>query len=200
MANPIPLAELGKEGQRLAAQLRDPQQLAPLLKSAGMMMVADVKRNFNESHDPDGTPWKPLAFARPSGGSKPLQDQGLLAASFSASTGGNWAQVGSNAVQANLHQLGGTIVPKRTKYLAIPLTRQAQRAGSPRRFPGLLRCVIGAKGGVMIDAQGEPQYALTKGPIVIPARPMVGFGKRLMERLDLLFAEFMARVAGGGPK
>jgi phage gpG-like protein len=197
LANPIPLSRLPAEAAQSARKFRTPATFQSALKSCARLMLSDVKNNFNESHDPDGQPWAPLAHPRPSGGAKPLQDTGLLRASFSSRVGATTAIVGSNKVGVNLHQMGGTIVPRRAVYLAIPLTRAAQRAGSPRRFPGLLHAVIGLRGGVMLDEKGEAQYALTKGPIRIPARPMVGFGARLLMRLDALWAGFLARVAGG---
>jgi phage gpG-like protein len=196
MAGNLPLANLPGELRRVAGLLRSPSTLTPVLKSAGLMMLADVKRNFNESHDPDGRPWAPLAHPRPSGGAKPLQDRGLLAASFSSKVTGAGVVVGSNRVGVNLHQMGGTISPKRAKFLAIPLTRAAQRRGRPRRFSGLLHAVMGARGGVLLDEHDVAQFALTKGPIRIPARPMVGFGARLLGRLDQLFIDFLRKLIG----
>jgi hypothetical protein len=44
--------------------------------------------------------------------------------------------VGSNAPQGAIHEFGGVILPRRAKYLAIPMNAQAE-GKSPRAFPDL---------------------------------------------------------------
>ena len=46
---------------------------------------------------------------------------------------------------AHAHEYGATIRPKKGKYLAIPLTKEAQAAGSPRAFSDLY--FVNAKDG-----------------------------------------------------
>lgn len=55
---------------------------------------------------------------------------------------------------ALIHELGGTIVPKRAKFLTIPVTESARRAGSPRKMSGLRYAKT--KGGqpVLVDQSG----------------------------------------------
>lgn len=196
MAGTITLQQFSADTQRAAAALTA-QQLAPALRVAGQMIVADVKQNFAGSHDPDGNAWRPLAHPRPSGGGKPLQDRGLLAASISAKAAGLTVTVGTNRPGASLHQAGGVVRATRAKFLTIPLTVAAQRAGTARRFPAPLHAVVSGAKGVLLDDRGDAQYALVKS-VRVPARPFVGFGQRLIDRLGRMFAEFVERRLAGG--
>ena len=173
VAQAITVQVWGQQLAQTAAQMRASQ--ASLMAKLRVTAVAQVRKRFDQSRAPDGTPWKPIKF-RARGGNKPLRDTGLLMASITARTTGNTLIVGTNRVGAALHQFGGTITPKRAKFLAIPKTREAARH-EPRRFPRPLAPVIGGRGGVLVDKRtGEVHYALTKGPVVIPARPFLGAG------------------------
>lgn len=189
---------MSEEAARLAAEVTSERTVAPAMRIAQQMIVADVKQNFAGSHDPDGRPWLPLAHPRPAGGNKPLQDKGLLAASISARSQGRTIVVGTSRPGANLHQNGGVVRPVRAKFLAIPLTREASRAGSPRRFPAPLHAVVASATGkgVLADARGRAQYALVKS-VRVPARPFLGFGLKLIDRLAAMFGEFFERLIGG---
>lgn len=193
---------------------------APLLRLLALAAVADTKRNFDESADPDGRPWSPLAFPRTSGGDRPLRDKGLLLASISG--GANHVEryaadsvtVGTNRPGAALHQAGGVVVPKQAKWLAIPATREAARVGSPRNFPRPLAFIFGKRGGVAVERpasvkrglppKGGPklkagvvQYYFTK-KVTVPARVFLGAGQRLVKKLDTIAADFWGRMFGGG--
>ncbi len=194
MQQSITLAEMELETSQLAAQLADKNALRPALKSAELMMVSAVKDNFNKGVDPNGTPWKPLAHPRPAGGDKPLRDRGLLMASFSARSNPDGVTVGSSSPQAGLMQWGGIIRATNKKWLTIPLTKAASRVSAPR-FPGKLHAVISEVigTGVLIDQTGVAQYALRKF-VVVPERPMVGFGAKLLDRLSKMFSEFMTKL------
>jgi phage gpG-like protein len=159
--------------------------LAPLPDAVGRQIAAvlvdDARRRFATSTDPGGRAWKPLKHKRPNGGDKPLLDTGLLRASVQAKPTATGAVVYSNLPQAFLHEYGGTVKPTRGKYIAIPLTREAKRAGSPRRFKGELkfRPIRGrvAKGVLYQPAKrkgGKPvdQYLLVT-QTVVPARPFL---------------------------
>ncbi len=79
--------------------------------------------------------------------------------------------VGTDVEYAAIQEFGGTITPKNTKYLAIPLTSAAERYGSPRNYPVRLIPVIRGGEGVLIDVVDyEAVYALKKS-VTIPARP-----------------------------
>lgn len=78
----------------------------------------------------------------------------------------SYVLVGSRGVvYARIHEFGGTIVAKRVRNLAIPLTDAAKKAGSPRAMRGL-----SWRPGLLVDRQGKPQFVL-KPTVTIPARP-----------------------------
>ena len=54
---------------------------------------------------------------------------------------------------AHAHEYGATIKPKKGKYLAIPLTKEAQAAGSPRAFSDLR--FVNAKDGNLLMVQDK---------------------------------------------
>lgn len=189
---------------RTADTLRRP--LGPLLKILQVAVVADTKLNFDSSAGPDGRPWAPLKLARPRGGNKPLRDTGLLLASITGGAhslnrvSGNTVIVGTNRVGARLHQYGGTVTPKRGKFLAIPATKEAARVGSPRRFPRPLAPVIGRRGGVLLDKRNDTvQFYLAKR-VVVPARPFLGMGQRLRDKVAQIVRDyFAAPLTGDSP-
>ncbi len=67
----------------------------------------------------------------------------------------------------------GPIKPKGHPFLSIPLTRDASRAGSPRKYPGKLTPIIARNGshGVLIDEKADSQFLLVKMMPVIKPRP-----------------------------
>jgi len=75
--------------------------------------------------------------------------------------------IGTNLVYAAIHEFGGTIRAKATKYLAIPV---GNYTGSPRKYGDLRVRKTGAGNLVMVDAGGKVQYVLKKS-VVIPAHP-----------------------------
>lgn len=174
-------------------------QFQRVLPVVAQMAVSDVKKNFAGGHAPNGAPWKALAHGRPSGGSaKPLRDKGLLMASVTGRAITDGVAVGSNLAYARLHNEGGTVTAKRTKFLAIPLTKEVSRAGSPRRFPSKLVSVIGkgGKSGVLIDpVKNVAHYALTKS-VRIPKREFLGFSAGLLNRVGRLVADEIIKNAG----
>jgi HK97 gp10 family phage protein len=79
-------------------------------------------------------------------------------------------EIGTNLDYAAIQEFGGTIVPKKAKLLAIPVTKTAERF-APREYPGKLHMVI--SGGMPVglaDASDKLQYAL-KRFVTIKAHP-----------------------------
>ena len=134
---------------------------------------------------PDGSPWVPSQKPRRWGRGGLLNDTGKLIDSIEAKPEDlTTLAIGSDEKQAGLQQYGGTIRPVNATFLAIPLTEEAARAESPRNFPGeLVACISqSGRGGVLVPVEGgEPVYALTKGPVTIPARPFLGFSEESVE-------------------
>lgn len=199
-AETMTLVDLERWCQQTGAKLAGASLQVPL-KQCAVAIKADIAQNFAEGHGPDGTAWPPLAHPRinTAGSDRPLRDTGILAASISGSGAGHIEHlseteltIGTNLDYAALQQFGGTIVPKEAKMLAIPLTKEAKRAGRARRFPGKLHAVVKGGKGVLLDDDDEAQYALTVGPITVPARPFAGFSERVTRIIGKIFAEYLA--------
>lgn len=131
--------------QKLASDLVDIDQQS-FFKQVGIALENGATDCFNQSKTPDGQPWSPLKHPRPRGGTKPLLDRGLLRGSLTNNgnghverISGNVLEWGTNLESALIHNYGGVVVPKKGKFLAIPASVEAQRAGSPRNFPDAKR-------------------------------------------------------------
>jgi HK97 gp10 family phage protein len=102
------------------------------------------------------------------------------------------AEVGTNAVHAAIHEFGGVVRAKTTKYLAIPV---GNYRGSPRKHPGLkLRKTAGGN-LIMVDGSGRVQYVL-KTSVTVPAQPYMrpGFDEHKQEAIDDMGRAFAAIV------
>lgn len=182
MAATFTLVELAGRVGNLARAL-GPQAFTPIWPIVAQMAVSDVRKNFQEGHAPDGRPWKPLAHGRAGqgGGALPLRDNGVLLASITGKAIGNGIAVGTNVVYAALHQFGGVVRPKKAKFLAIPLTKEAKRAGSPRKFPGnpKWRFIPTKTGGwVMLAAPPSQQRAANRRTIADALATLEGRTRR----------------------
>lgn len=81
---------------------------------------------------------------------------------------------------AHAHEYGATIRPKEKKYLAIPLTREAEAAGTPTAFNDLR--FVNAKGGNLLmvrdkkkgkgETKSEAMFLLVKS-VTIPERSFI---------------------------
>lgn len=159
----IDLDKLGDYIRKLPITVADVRH-ADLWSVVGKVLEGQSRDCFAFSRGPDGTSWSPLRHNRPRGGNKPLLDKGLLRASLTSRGIGHIERVtptslewGTNLVYAATHQFGAVITPKRGKFLAIPASIEAQRAGSPRNFPNAkvrLGWKIGTKGGVIYEKPG----------------------------------------------
>jgi phage gpG-like protein len=80
----------------------------------------------------------------------------------------------SNMIYAVIHEFGGTIVPVKAKFLAIPVGDAEKNVGSPSNWPGELHFVPvlgpGSAGGYLMDAQGNLHYRLVR-KVTIAAKP-----------------------------
>lgn len=144
---------------------------------------------------PPGTP----PFARRSGG---------LYTRMAATKSVNLkASFGSSVPYARIHELGGTIRPKRSKYLAIPVTRTAARMSSPRQDPTLVAIRTKRGGLQLVKRMGgsgrhgriETQFRLVKS-VRLPARPYLRpavFNNRgkIMAAVNLAASKSLQRFA-----
>lgn len=191
--------ELGEYWQNILNGLSDKAR-DDVLAIIGQMAVSEVKDRFARGVDPDGNPWPELAMQRVSGGqAKPLNDTGLLASSISARRTPEGIEVGTNIDYGRIHQTGGILRPTRGRFLAIPATKEAKLAGSPRRFPRQLAFVAqgdNGRAGMLVERgpKGETivQYWL-RDEVKIPARPYLGFSDQLLRDAEEVIVDAFAK-------
>jgi phage gpG-like protein len=175
----------------------------PLLRSIGGILLGDHKQRFNTRTAPNGALWPALRFPRVTGGNKPLLDTGILRNSLTMDIHPDGASVKTNLLYAALHNFGGVITPKNSKFLAIPLTIAAKRAGSPRRYRGTLFYVKpksrgGNVGGTMCEVQKSGRrstkvvavYLLLRS-VTIPERRFMGLSANAEMQIDELLDEWV---------
>lgn len=106
----------------IVRRLNDP---TPLMEEIGMAVAEDSRMNFIRQQDPWGRAWQPLSAltqrlrrqGRGAGANQILRDTNRLMNSITYSASRDSVQVGTNAIYAAIHQLGGTVLPKRGRYL-----------------------------------------------------------------------------------
>lgn len=131
--------------------------IAPALSSIGMHMVRSVQRNFQAGGRP--AKW-PQSMRGAQEGGLPLSMTAGLRRSIAYLTRGNEVWIGTNKTYGRIQQMGGTVLPKRAKALAIPLNREARRAAvgvqSIREIEGLFFVPSKSPGsiGVLARAKG----------------------------------------------
>lgn len=187
-----------------------PIDFTPLNKDLSQELVVSCKANIDNGTTADGTPFAPLKWPRPNskGGDLPLQDTGALRSSIIAIyVGDRGFVVGTNLHYAAIHQFGGRIVPKNGKYLAIPATVEAQKAGSPRNWGEALKFKVVEKDGRHVKALVESktrgkkrtwqedvvQYFLAKS-VDIPKREFLGISNAHADDMERMTADFVADV------
>jgi phage gpG-like protein len=180
-------------GGRAGGGVDLPPQLANVIRQ---LMVSDVKSHIASGTSPDGAAFRPLKGVRVSGGSVPLRDTGVLMASIHGTVEGNAVVVQTTHPAAPVHNFGATIRPTKAKKLAIPLTREAKRAGSPRRFPRKLAVRPTRKAGTLLMFEagkvGTGQFLLVDS-VTIPARPFMGLSAGCLSNISRAVAEAVAR-------
>lgn len=192
------------------ALYRFTSDLSPVMRGVGHVMQLQVQRTFLAMRDPvTGAAWPKtgqLALStRPGGGGggKTLADTGRLLNSLNSSVPRvtkSSVNIGTNLPGAIVHNKpvgqSTTIFPKNSKYLAIPVTREARRTGSARRFIAKTgaKFLFGRRGpwGIGFPAKkrgGDPKvHFILKDKVSIPGRRFLGVGPEYMREI----AEFVA--------
>lgn len=111
---------------RLAAQ---PSLVQPALKNIGVALVRSTRQRFADQKDPQGQPWKPLnpEYAKAKGGGKILQKLGMrggLLGSIVWQLEGSTLQIGTNKIQAAVHQFGAVILPRNAPALVFRIGKK----------------------------------------------------------------------------
>jgi phage gpG-like protein len=132
-----------------------------LLKAIGAKITMNIKRRIIDNKIKPSTPDKQKRKAT-------LTDSGNLLNSIKYVIRDNTIVVGTNVKYARIHHEGGTIVPKKAKYLAIPLT-PAAKVKKPLDWEDtfISKGIIFRKLG---KGKIEALYKLQKS-VKIPARP-----------------------------
>ncbi len=170
---------------------------APIWRVISQVMTSDVKDRFATGTSPDGTPWRGLAHPRPQGGDQPLRNTGVMWASIHGGYDANSAWVATTHPGAATHNFGA-IIRGKGKMLAIPLTVQAVRAGSPRRWNGPpLRFMPTRRGRRFLlytDVGGVRvgQYLLVD-EVRIPQRRFMGLTKKAFGTIGQIVLESFGR-------
>ncbi|MBI9113209.1 phage virion morphogenesis protein [Maridesulfovibrio ferrireducens] len=132
-----------------------------LLKAIGQVITRNIKSRIRQNKITPATPNKFKNKAT-------LTDSGNLLSSITYAIRGSSIVVGTNVTYARIHQEGGTITPKRAKYLAIPLT-PAAKVKRPLEWEDTF-----IRKGIIFRNLGndkiEALYKLQKS-VKIPARP-----------------------------
>lgn len=169
-----------------------------IMTTAKVLAVAGVHEHFATQTAPDGKRWKPLSHPRPDGSAVPLRDKGLLEGSVKGTVNAAELILRASHPGARVHQFGAIITPKNAKMLSIPLTVEAKRYGSPRRFPKRRRLfVFTSKAGNKLLAENVGNGKLTfhyvlKDHVYIPPRPYIGFSDRTMKKIERVVADRFA--------
>ncbi len=179
----ITVDQLGKE-LRIAGDVCK-EALVNAKPEIETIAVSHMRMGMQLQTSPDGTPYPAPSTWRIRGGDKRLLDQGILAGSLAAMSTADLLTLTANAPGARVQHFGAVIVPVKAKALAIPLTKEALYAGSPRNFPQPL---IPLKGGLATIEQvpgRRGKYSTRVKPkitmqyifkmrVVIPATPYLG--------------------------
>lgn len=172
----------------------------PLTKCKAVVL-ADIKRHFQERVDPQGVAWPPID-PRPNRSSIPLQKTKRLMASATGQGEGYYETittksltVGTRLPQAEVHNFGGVFSAKKKKCYAIPLTQEAMNY-NPKKSPRFPRKLFKPRGMmVLAESVGKRkkklkfQYALTP-TIQIKAREFMGLSKKAEEKIEDIFVDW----------
>jgi phage gpG-like protein len=141
----------------------------PLHAAIGATVATLIGLGFRQSTSPYGSRWKPLKIRR----GQPLVDKGQLRSSITYRADNAGVTIGTNKIQARVHQFGATIVPKNAAFLAWRANGQSFFAksvtiparpflpilpsGQPKLPPAWERSVVARLQGaiqVVIDRRG----------------------------------------------
>lgn len=110
--------------QAMARLVAQPSLVQPALKNIGEALVRSTRQRFADQKDPEGQPWTPLnpEYAKAKGGGKILQKLGMrggLLGSIVWQVEGSQVQIGTNKIQAAVHQFGAVILPRNASALVF---------------------------------------------------------------------------------
>lgn len=211
------LTEITAKLTNAEQSMRNPRGVFPVLAEK---MKQQVAQNFQRQTDPTtGAKWPPLSglttSLRP--GATPLRATGQLLRSYQSARPNiteKSVSIGTSVVYAGTMQAGATLTAKRAKNMAMPLTKEAKRAGSARRWmeqnkskgaffymskAGSKFLAIAKKKGRGKNATTEiVNHWLLKESVKVPARPHLGFNRNYLNELAAIVVSYFAPFNPGG--
>jgi phage gpG-like protein len=126
--------------ERALKDIASAEKVRKALGAVGRVVKSKIQLGFRASTSPYGEPWKPPVLRN----GAPLVDTGALRSSISYRVEADRVVIGTNLKYAPVHQFGATILPKRKKYLAVPVGGSAGGA-APTAMILLRKAVIPAR-------------------------------------------------------
>lgn len=186
----------------------------PLMLGLDAILKNQVAETFARQADPVlGVEWKrtgPLTLSlRPSGGGQTLRASGggLLDSIVSRApqVTETTVTIGTNKPYGPIHQNGGTIHPRNAEKLAIPLTREAAKAGSARRWIARQRkgSYFFTAGAIMSKPArgGRPVAVFARlDSVTIPQRRYLGIGPKQAAEIEAFVVAVARKAIAGGAR
>lgn len=150
---------------------------------------------FSTKKTPDGAAWpanKPLTLMLRRGGSM-MSVVGRLKGSITASGGGLRYVIEPHTVYAAIHQFGGTIVPKKGKFLRIPIGKGTRMSPEMAARAGV-ETTRGRKGkdGAIVHGKSKSEGGIFMKSVTIPKREYLGIGAKDREMIEETVREWFA--------
>lgn len=189
-------ARLKKALLDLQAGIPGHKDATPAMQAIGRVLKTSAQLRFREGRGPDGTAWQQSFRAQLEGG-QTLSLTRRLRNSISYKADQTSTEVGTNVAYAAIHQFGGVIRAKSGPFLAIPITQQARRAGSPRNMKHLV-VAQSLKGQFMLlDHRSGTVHYLLRKQVRMPARPFLGVSDDDRTELLRVMSAHLQRTWGG---
>lgn len=193
-------AEIAAGLQRLADTGAD---LRPALDAIGAALVTSTQQRFEAQRGPDGEAWAPFApstLRRMSDRRKPpqlLRDTTRLYRSIVHQVGDDAVEVGTNVVDAGIHQFGGEIsMPERQGSATFQTVREgAGRAADGRRVGSRLRF---ARANTRAKSRHTKTFTVPAHSVRIPARPYLGVSDDDRTEILAILADELIRAGAEG--
>lgn len=157
---------------RLALPLRG--DMTPAMQIIGRALKTGAHLRFRAQQAPDGTPWEKSMRAQGAEGGQTLRLSSRLRNSLRWEATRDSVTIGTNVVYAAIHQFGGIIRAKKGPFLAIPVSAEARKAGSPRKMKGLVFKETVKGKLALIDPKTGTVHFLLRTQVKMPARPFLG--------------------------
>lgn len=108
--------EAKKALAKIKALQRQQQNMQPVFARIGRSLLSRIQLCFKLGIDPWKSPWARLKWRK----GQPLRDTGRMQRSIVSRPDPKGVTVGTNVVQARVHQFGATIRPKNGPFLIFP--------------------------------------------------------------------------------